>query len=72
VQASAICNYNDCTRITVVRDAQAQRGRRRWRRALLWLSVADGRSYFGGSTLTVAVGPMPAVRSHIGSFPEPS
>jgi hypothetical protein len=30
------------------------------------------RSYFGGSTLIVAVGPTPAVRIHIGSFPDPS
>jgi hypothetical protein len=29
-------------------------------------------SYFGGSTLIVAVGPTPAVRIHIGSFPDPS
>jgi len=28
--------------------------------------------YFGGSTLIVAVGPTPAVRIHIGSFPDPS
>ena len=32
----------------------------------------DRRSYFGGSTFTVAVGPTPAVRIHIGSFPDPS
>lgn len=37
-----------------------------------WSRVEIGRSYFGGSTLIVAVGPTPAVRIHIGSFPDPS
>jgi hypothetical protein len=39
--------------------------------AVLAFEVA-GVSYFGGSTLIVAVGPTPAVRIHIGSFPDPS
>ena len=39
---------------------------------ILELSLADCPSYFDGSTLTVAVGPTPAVRIHIGSFPDPS
>ena len=33
------------------------------------VSWSNRRSYFGGSTLIVAVGPTPAVRIHIGSFP---
>jgi hypothetical protein len=37
-----------------------------------WSRVEIGPSYFGGSTLIVAVGPTPAVRIHIGSFPDPS
>ena len=39
---------------------------------LAQIAFPHRRSYFGGSTLIVAVGPTPAVRIHIGSFPDPS